>query len=103
MRRDGGLEVIKAAMQKLERTHLASMAVYDPNGGKDNLRRLTGRHETSSADHFSWGIANRGSSIRVPRQVAQEGKGYLEDRRPASNCDPYQVTRAIAESIFLIQ
>ena len=57
MRRDGGLEAIKAAMQKLERTHLTSMAVYDPNGGKDNLRRLTGRHETSSANHFSWGIA----------------------------------------------
>lgn len=103
MRRDGGLEVIKAAMPKLERTHLASMTVYDPNGGKDNLRRLTGRHETSSADQFSWGIANRGSSIRIPRQVAQEGKGYLEDRRPASNCDPYQVTRAIAESILILQ
>lgn len=50
------------------------MKVYDPHGGKDNLRRLTGRHETSRADQFSWGVANRGCSVRIPRQVALDKK-----------------------------
>lgn len=59
--------------------------------GKDNERRLTGLHETSSIHDFSAGVANRGCSIRIPRNVAEDKKGYLEDRRPSSNCDPYQV------------
>ena len=63
-----------------------------PLPGKDNERRLTGLHETSSIHDFSAGVANRGCSIRIPRTVAEERKGYLEDRRPSSNCDPYQVT-----------
>ena len=58
---------------------------------KDNERRLTGLHETSSIRDFSSGIANRGCSIRIPREVAAQGYGYLEDRRPSSNCDPYEV------------
>ncbi|MFH4980230.1 hypothetical protein AB6A40_006939 [Gnathostoma spinigerum] len=77
------------------------MKVYDPHGGKDNLRRLTGRHETSRADQFSWGVANRGCSVRIPRQVALEKKGFLEDRRPSSNCDPYSVTAALVKTILL--
>ncbi|CAP37615.1 Protein CBG20640 [Caenorhabditis briggsae] len=101
MRAPGGIAAIEAAMEGLKRTHLEAMKVYDPHGGEDNLRRLTGRHETSSADKFSWGVANRGCSIRIPRQVAAERKGYLEDRRPSSNCDPYQVTAMIAQSILL--
>ena len=59
--------------------------------GKDNERRLTGLHETSSIHNFSSGVANRGCSIRIPRSCAEERKGYLEDRRPSSNCDPYKV------------
>ncbi len=65
--------------------------VYSLFPGKDNERRLTGLHETSSIHDFSAGVANRGCSIRIPRTVAEERKGYLEDRRPSSNCDPYQV------------
>lgn len=45
--------------------------MYDPRGGADNMRRLTGKHETSSIDHFSWGIANRSASVRIPRAVAR--------------------------------
>ena len=60
--------------------------------GKDNERRLTGAHETSSIHDFSAGVANRGCSIRIPREVAEKGYGYLEDRRPSSNCDPYSVS-----------
>ncbi|KAF1755591.1 hypothetical protein GCK72_012041 [Caenorhabditis remanei] len=101
MRKPNGLTAIFEAMKGLEKTHLEAMKVYDPNGGQDNLRRLTGRHETSQADKFSWGVANRACSIRIPRQVADEAKGYLEDRRPSSNCDPYLVTAMIATSVLL--
>lgn len=47
------------------------------------------------------GVANRGASIRIPRQCAEEKKGYLEDRRPASNCDPYSVAEAIVRTVCL--
>ena len=79
----------KAAVQSQNGRILPSSI---PFSGKDNERRLTGLHETSSIHDFSAGVANRGCSIRIPRTVAEERKGYLEDRRPSSNCDPYQVT-----------
>ena len=63
--------------------------------------RLTGLHETASITKFSSGVASRCSSIRIPRQCAEDGKGYLEDRRPASNCDPYQVTEAVVRTTVL--
>lgn len=75
--------------------------MYDAHEGKDNTRRLTGLYETSSIDDFSAGVANRGASIRIPRQVGQEKRGYFEDRRPAANCDPYLVTKAIACTCLL--
>jgi hypothetical protein len=71
------------------------MKVY----GEGNEARMTGRHETASYDKFSWGIANRGASVRVNRACAEEGKGYFEDRRPASNADPYQITGMIVETV----
>lgn len=95
MRAEGGLKVIEAAMEKLAARHKEHMAVY----GEDNQLRMTGRHETASYDKFSWGVANRGSSVRVNRAVAEEGKGYFEDRRPASNADPYRITGIIVETL----
>ena len=74
---------------------------YDPKEGADNRRRLTGCHETSSIEDFSAGVANRGASIRIPRQVAEDGYGYLEDRRPSSNCDPYSVTEILVKTTLL--
>ena len=71
---------------------------YDIKGGEDNKRRLTGAHETAPIDKFSFGVANRGCSVRIPRATNTEGCGYLEDRRPSSNCDPYVVTRKIFET-----
>eukprot|EP00123_Amoebidium_parasiticum_P012576 comp21455_c0_seq1/m.29647 comp21455_c0_seq1/g.29647 ORF comp21455_c0_seq1/g.29647 comp21455_c0_seq1/m.29647 type:complete len:360 (-) comp21455_c0_seq1:323-1402(-) len=97
MRQDGGMKVILDSMPKFEKNHEKHIAVY----GKGNERRLTGRHETASIDQFSYGVAHRGSSIRIPRQCHLDGKGYLEDRRPASNCDPYLVTRIICETVLL--
>ncbi|XP_061655948.1 glutamine synthetase-like [Phyllopteryx taeniolatus] len=101
MREEGGLQYIEQAIKKLSKKHMEHIKMYDPHGGQDNMRRLTGRHETSNVNEFSAGIANRGASIRIPLQVGQEKKGYFEDRRPAANCDPYLVTKAIANTCLL--
>lgn len=61
--------------------------------------RLTGLHETASYKDFSYGISDRGASIRIPWQVEVDRKGYIEDRRPCANIDPYTVTRLIMESV----
>jgi len=101
MREKGGMVHIEAAVEKLRKRHQYHIMGYDPNEGKDNSRRLTGLHETSSIDTFSAGVANRGSSVRIPREVAAKGYGYLEDRRPSSNCDPYVVTALIVKTTCL--
>merc|ERR1719361_1391401 len=91
MRQDGGYKVIIDAIEKLGKKHMEHIKVY----GTGNERRLTGAHETAPIDKFSYGVANRGASIRIPRQAEADGKGYFEDRRPASNMDPYVVTSKI--------
>lgn len=101
MRKAGGIKYIEEAIDLLSKHHKRHIAFYDPKQGEDNKRRLTGRHETSSIDDFSAGVANRGASIRIPRQVAEDGYGYLEDRRPSSNCDPYSVTEVIVFTTVL--
>merc|ERR1719454_2548815 len=101
MRSDGGKKVILDAIVKLEKRHNLHMMSYDPQGGRDNLRRLTGTHETSSVSEFSYGTANRGCSIRIPRLVDDYGKGYFEDQRPSSNCDPYTVTDVMVRTTCL--
>ncbi|XP_064457578.1 glutamine synthetase-like [Ornithodoros turicata] len=103
MREPNGISAIEAAIMKLSLRHEDHIKAYDPKGGRDNERRLTGLHETSSIHDFSAGIANRGASIRIPRHVAQDGHGYLEDRRPASNCDPYSVADRIVRTVCLNQ
>ena len=60
--------------------------------------RLTGLHETAPWNEFSYGVSNRGASVRIPWQVEKDGAGYLEDRRPNANCDPYLVTRLITNT-----
>lgn len=101
MRAEGGMKAVEAAITELSKAHKAHIRVYDPNDGKDNERRLLGALETSDIDTFSAGIANRGCSVRIPRSVAEAGKGYLEDRRPSSNCDPYSVTDALVRTCLL--
>jgi len=103
MRGPGGLDAMKEAIEKLSKNHMNHIRRYDPKGGEDNKRRLTGLHETSSIHDFSWGVADRGSSIRIPRQCHADGFGYIEDRRPASNCDPYSVTEALTRTTCLNQ
>eukprot|EP00897_Mesotaenium_endlicherianum_P010855 jgi/Mesen1/9799/ME000007S09856 len=97
MREEGGYAVITEAIEKLGLRHKEHIAAY----GEGNERRLTGKHETADINTFSWGVANRGASIRVGRDTHAEGKGYFEDRRPASNMDPYVVTALIADTTLL--
>eukprot|EP01013_Petalomonas_cantuscygni_P022724 TRINITY_DN44035_c0_g1_i1.p1 TRINITY_DN44035_c0_g1~~TRINITY_DN44035_c0_g1_i1.p1 ORF type:complete len:374 (-),score=60.39 TRINITY_DN44035_c0_g1_i1:810-1931(-) len=98
MRADGGYKTAVPPMLKaLGDTHVEHMRIY----GEGNERRMTGRHETASYDSFSYGVANRGASIRIPRQMERDGKGYIEDRRPASNADPYVISSKMAETCVL--
>ena len=72
------------------------IAVY----GADNDQRLTGEHETQSIDKFSFGVFDRGASIRIGVATVGAGwKGWLEDRRPASNADPYKVAAVIVKTV----
>jgi glutamine synthetase len=97
MRQHGGFAVIVEAIEKLGKRHKEHMIAY----GEGNERRLTGRHETAAMDKFSYGVANRGASIRIGRQTEADGCGYFEDRRPASNMDPYVVTGMIVKTTLL--
>ncbi len=74
MRDTNGIKHIEAAMEKLALRHREHLAVYDSHGGADNEKRLSGKFETSSTEKFTWGVADRGASVRVPRQVAEEKK-----------------------------
>lgn len=86
-------ELIKLC-EKLKLTHNQHIKVY----GIDNELRLTGKYETADINTFSYDVGNRGSSIRIPLQVWEAKCGYLEDRRPASNIDPYQVIHIICKT-----
>ncbi|MFT7621312.1 MAG: glutamine synthetase [Myxococcota bacterium] len=68
------------------------------NYGSDVASRLTGLHETCAFTEFRYGVSDRGASVRIPWQVAKEGKGYIEDRRPNANCDPYVVCSLVTET-----
>ena len=95
MRKKDGDKVIHSAMKKLEYLHEDHIEVY----GSGNEKRLTGKHETCSMREFRWGVSDRGASVRVPWQVARDGMGYLEDRRPSANCDPYLVAWRMIKTI----
>ena len=91
MREKGGYALILKAIKKLEATHAEHMKYY----GANNDLRMTGEHETARYDTFTYGVANRGCSVRIPKSTEKDQCGYLEDRRPASNMDPYVVTLLI--------
>merc|ERR1712228_692649 len=94
MRKAGGYKEIETAIRRLGAKHSEHIKAY----GEGNERRLTGAHETASINEFSYGVANRGCFVRIPRSTEAEGCGYLEDRRPSSNCDPYVVTAMIMKT-----
>lgn len=92
-----GLDYINEAIDKLSKKHNEHMDVY----GSGNELRMTGQHETASYNVFSFGTANRGASVRIGNTNMRNQKGYFEDRRPSSNCDPYLVTSKIFETTVL--
>ena len=94
MREDGGIKVIENACEKLKKAHKRHIGIY----GAHNEERLTGLHETCSIHEFRYGVRDRGASIRIPMATSQDGKGYLEDRRPSANMDPYEVCAILIET-----
>jgi len=96
MRETGGEEYFNAVAAGFAPYHAEHLAEY----GAGNEARLTGAHETASFTKFSYGVSDRGASIRIPiYTVEHDWKGYLEDRRPASNADPYRITARIIETV----
>jgi glutamine synthetase len=96
MREVGGKEYFEALMTQFEKNLDDHIAVYGP----DNHMRLTGKHETAPWNKFSYGVADRGASIRVPHSFVNNGyKGYLEDRRPNSQGDPYAIASQILKTV----
>jgi len=93
--REGPMDFIIEACEKLSKKHKEHIVVY----GEGNDKRLTGEHETCDINTFRYGVSDRGASIRIPWQVDKDGKGYLEDRRPSANCDPYVVSQKLIETI----
>ena len=95
MREIGGKAYFEALMAAFEKNLMDHIAVYGP----DNDKRLTGKHETAPWNKFSYGVADRGASIRVPHSfIKNDYKGYLEDRRPNSQGDPYAIASQILKT-----
>lgn len=101
MREEGGIKTIYEACDRLSKRHFYHIYNYDLDGGKSNSQRLTGDHETANIENFNYGVAHRGASIRIPRSTEKDQKGYLEDRRPASDADPYKVTECLVRTVCL--
>lgn len=95
MREQGGLDVIYKACEKLHASHKEHIGIYGPF----NDQRLTGKHETCPITEFRYAPYDRGASIRIPIKTMDSQAGYLEDRRPAANIDPYEVALALLETI----
>ena len=99
MRRESDLPYLTLLCASMEKYHEESMQYY----GVGNDKRLTGEYETSSMESFSWGECDRTASIRIPLStIKNNGRGYLEDRRPAANIDPYQAFNHLLNSISKI-
>jgi len=94
MRQKGGYDVITKVCEAFGKVAAEHIAEY----GEGNDKRLTGQHETCSIKEFKFGVADRGASIRIPRTAEKDGKGYMEDRRPAANCDPYRVAARVMKT-----
>jgi glutamine synthetase len=100
MREVGGKSYFDMLFFAMEQNHQKHIENY----GSDNKMRLTGKHETQSIDKFSWGVSDRGASIRVPQTTVNSGwKGYIEDRRPSSNGNPYLIMSVISNTVNMVE
>ena len=95
MREENGYDHIVEACKKLSLVHKEHLECY----GNHNDERLVGQYEASNIDVFTYGVAERGCSVRIPLNVVQQKKGYMEDRRPGSNMDPYLVIEKILNTV----
>jgi len=95
MRENGGYAAVEQACIKLGEKHDEHIVHY----GAHNEERLTGLHETCSIHEFRYGVSDRGASIRIPLATVKASRGYLEDRRPAANMDPYEVCTLLLETV----
>lgn len=96
MREDSNMEYLSVLCEGMKEYHTESISHY----GEGNDRRLTGLHETAPIDKFSWGESDRGASVRIPiSTISNDGKGHLEDRRPASTMDPYECLGSLIEVV----
>jgi glutamine synthetase len=96
LRSCGSQEIYEKVCQAFEPVVKEHISVY----GEYNDQRLTGLHETASINEFSYGVSDRGASIRIPIITVENGwKGWLEDRRPASNGDPYKIAARIIKTV----
>jgi len=99
MRAEGGLKAIEEAIERLSAKHDEHIQVY----GHLLEERLTGAHETCHIGEFRAGVTDRGSSIRIPLHVQKRGSGYLEDRRPGANSDPYMVGARLVQTVCAVE
>lgn len=98
MRSVGGRDYFESILRNLEDHHQEHIENY----GSMNHERLIGLHETQSIERFSYGVSDRGVSIRIPLATVENNwKGYLEDRRPASNACPYQIAAKLTSTVSL--
>jgi glutamine synthetase len=95
MREEGGWEAIIAGCEALSKR----VDEHVSNYGIGIESRLTGAHETAHYTKFSYGTSDRGASIRIPWQTAKDKEGWIEDRRPNANMDPYVVSRLLVETV----
>jgi len=95
MREDGGYQHIENGCKALGK----KVELHIKNYGHGIEDRLTGHHETARYDRFSYAVSDRGASIRIPLHCFKDGKGYLEDRRPNANMDPYVVARLLVDTV----
>lgn len=99
MREEGGMAAIEKACEAIGKKVQEHLAEY----GYGYEERLTGAHETAHYSQFKYGVSDRTASIRIPRAVADEGKGYLEDRRPNANADPYRIAARMLATVCDIE
>jgi glutamine synthetase len=97
-----GMREVKGEWEKAAKALGATQKIvlsHVENYGHDIQSRLTGKHETAPWNKYTYGESDRGASVRIPMNVARDGKGYIEDRRPNANMDPYTVTRLITDTV----
>jgi len=96
---NNAMEYINNAIENLEKKHMEHMLLY----GEGNKERMSGNYETANYETFSYGVSDRSASLRIPLSVQIKQQGYIEDRRPSSNMDPYLVTSKIFETVCLME